>query len=117
MQQMIQEFDETFIVLNALDECNKRQELLITLEEIARWRTGKLHILATSRIEQDIAVSLEALVQDQGISHIQNALVNNDIRIYVRERLQTYRGLERWQNRPEVQFEIETTLMSKADGM
>jgi hypothetical protein len=43
--------------------------------------------------------------------------VNDDIRTYVHKRLRTDQKLKRWQNRSEVQQEIETVLMSKADGM
>jgi hypothetical protein len=46
---MVNEFNETFIILDALDECKERQELLEVIEEIAGWKIGKLHVLTTSR--------------------------------------------------------------------
>jgi hypothetical protein len=52
---MIQAFDETFIILDALDECKGRQELLENIDEIGKWKTEKLHILCTSRREKDIS--------------------------------------------------------------
>ena len=85
--------------------------------EIARWKNGKLHMLATSRREKDIEESLEPLVNDQEMICIQSSLVNDDIRTYVHEKLQTDRRSKTWQNWLEVQGEIESTLMEKADGM
>jgi adenylylsulfate kinase-like enzyme len=117
LQQMIQEFDEIFVILDALDECKERQELLEDINKIARWKIGKSHILATSRREKDIEESLDSLVNDQKKICIQSALVNDDIRTYVQKRLQSDQNLKRWRNKPEVQQEIETKLMGKADGM
>jgi hypothetical protein len=114
LRQIVQEFDETFIILDALDECTERQELLTNIEEIAKWKIGKLHILATSRREKDIEEWLEPLVNDQEKICIQSALVNDDIRTYVHEKLQTDRKLK-WS--AKVQEEIEKSLMDGAHGM
>jgi len=114
---MIREFDETFVILDALDECKERQALLEDIDEIVAWKTGKAHILVTSRKENDIKESLEPLVNDENVICIQSELVTHDIRVYVRERLLTDRKLKRWQRKPEVQQEIEMTLVGKADGM
>ena len=117
LQQMIREFDETFVILDALDECKERQALLEDIDEMVAWKTGKAHILVTSRKENDIKESLEPLINDENVICIQSELVTHDIRVYVRERLLTDRKLKRWQRKPEVQQEIEMTLVGKADGM
>lgn len=113
LQQMVQEFDGVFIILDALDECKDRQGLLDSIKEIAGWKLGKLHIAVTSRREQDIEETLEPLVTSQ--IHIQNALVDADIHIHLRERLQNDPKLKVWP--PKVQKEIEETLMDGAHGM
>jgi hypothetical protein len=117
LRQMVEEFSETFIILDALDECVERKELLADIKEIAKWKLGKLHILVTSRKERDIERSLGSLINDQGEVHIQNTMVNDDIRAYVRKRLEADEELERWRSKQEVQDEIETKLMGKANGM
>jgi hypothetical protein len=117
LRQMVQGFSETFIILDALDECNEREDLLTAIEEIIGWKTGKLHILATSRREKDIEEGIKHLVDDKDEICIQSALVNRDISAYVHERLQTDRRLRRWQNEPEAKQEIEEVLMKKAGGM
>jgi NACHT domain len=117
LRQMVQAFDEAFVIIDALDECEERQELLEDIEIFAKWKTERLHILATSRREKDIEERIEYLIHDEGRVCIQNTLVNDDIRAYTHERLQTDWDLRRWRNKPEVQQEIEKTLMNKADGM
>jgi hypothetical protein len=115
---MIQEFNETFILLDALDECKELQELLIGIQEILKGNTQRLHILVTSRAEKDIKEWFDPLTTGQKTSvSLESALVKDDIRIYIHERLQTDLKMERWPNMPEVREEIETKLMDKADGM
>ncbi len=117
LQKMIREFKGVYIILDALDECEDRGKLWEDIETITGWELENLHVLVTSRKEKDIEESLDSLVDDTQKICIQSALVNDDICAYVHKRLRTDQKLKRWQNRPEVQQEIETTLMSKADGM
>ena len=117
LRHLIQEFQQTFIILDALDECRDRPEFLEIIEEIHGWKIGSLHLLVTSRREMDIECSLDPLLNDQEIISLQSALVDEDIRAYVRERLQTDRSLRRWRNHREVQNDIEMALVSKAGGM
>lgn len=114
-RQLVEEFDEVFIILDALDECKDREKLLEDIEQIVGWELEKLHILATSRREKDIEEGLD--LDDQDKVCIWSAPVNDDILICVHERLRTDRKLKRWQKNPEAQQEIERTLMDKADGM
>src|SRR4051794_2299950 len=74
LQEMICNSHQTYIILDALDECTEREELLVLIKDMAEWNLGKLHILATSRREKDIEDALESLVTDQIC--IQTALVN-----------------------------------------
>ena len=117
LQQMIENFDSVFFILDALDECNDRPALLENLERISRLGIGKLHILATGRRERDIDEALSPLVGDQGMTCIRSAVINNDIRAYIHTRIHTDRGLQQWRNHPIVQQEIEDKLMDKVDGM
>ena len=72
-----------------------------------------VHILATSRREKDIEDEL-SLVAHHNIN-IHRALVNADIRIYIRDRMTTDTRLTKWPL--SVRDEITTTLMGRADGM
>ena len=115
--EMTTAFRATFIVLDALDECKERPEILADIEELSSWEDTNLRILATSRREKEIEDSLLRLTQDANRICIQSALVNADIRAYVHDQLRTNRRLQRWQKEPNVQLEIENTLMEKANGM
>ncbi|KAF4631092.1 hypothetical protein G7Y89_g7033 [Cudoniella acicularis] len=65
LQQIIGDFQQTFILIDALDECNQREELLELMETIVGWKSEKVHILATSRREREIEEALQPLITDQ----------------------------------------------------
>lgn len=113
LQQMLGEIGETFIILDALDECKEREELLLLLKNLTSWGAGNLHVLATSRRERDIEETLESLVTSEIC--LQSTLVNADINTHISERLQNDSRLKRWP--ANVRGEIEDTLMKGANGM
>ncbi|KAL1881602.1 hypothetical protein Plec18167_003199 [Paecilomyces lecythidis] len=117
MKDMAAEFDETFFILDALDECEERHDLLEDLEQMHQWKTANIHIFATSREEEDIKYSLEPLCISNGSIAVSAELVRGDIGALIRDRLQKSRGLGRWRNQPAVREEIETALIERADGM
>ena len=117
LQDLVQSFDETFVILDALDEFKQREDLLDSIREIIEWQPGSLQILVTSRREWDIKQTLDPLLNENQSIDIQSELVDRDIHVYVREILQTAKGLSRWRNKPEVQDEIEKALTENAHGM
>lgn len=117
LKEVVESSDETYIVLDALDECSDREVLMESIEQVQDWKLPQLHMLITSRRLIDIEESLDPLITPHCKICIQSALVNADILTYVHERLQTDRHLKRWGNKPKVQEEIKATLMQKADGM
>jgi transcriptional regulator of met regulon len=117
LQRMIQEFPQSYIVLDALDECAKQAELMYIVESIAEWSLKKLHILVTSRQERDIESSLEDFVDKQNMICLQSKLVDKDIHAYVRQRLSNDKKLRKWQKDHDIQQEIETALTEGAHGM
>ena len=117
LHQMMTSVGSTYIILDALDECEDRHELFTNLEQIVSWEDVNLHVLVTSRRETDIDEALTPLSSSRNRMRIQSTLVNADIRTYVHDRLQVDRKLKRWQKDLNMQREIEDTLMEKADGM
>lgn len=117
MSFILQEFPESFIILDALDECNARIELMTLLERIIKLKFEGLHLLVTSRKERDIEVSLEPIVDPQNIICLQNELVDRDIHTYIRQRLSNDQSLNKWQKDPNLADEIDTTLTNGAHGM
>ena len=110
---MMKAFNSTYILLDALDECTDRKDLLEFIEVLRDWNIDNLHILATSRKEKDIARSLEPLVTCQLC--IQSALVDADIRIHVLDRVSTDPNLKKWP--VGIQEEIKDALTKGANGM
>ena len=117
LHQIMTFLGDTYITLDALDECTDRDELLTDLERIVSWGDVNLHVLVTSRREKEIEEALTPLSDEQSRISIQSAVVNADIRTYIHDRLRIDRKLQRWQKHPKVQLEIENTLAWKADGM
>lgn len=117
LYNMVSEFGHTYIVLDALDECEERDDLFEVLEEMGRWEGVNIHLLLTSRDEKDIKDSIESIDMNQDHIKLSAAVTKEDIRTYIRERLKTDRALKRWRAHPEVQQEIENSLTEKSDGM
>lgn len=119
---MIEQAKEVWIVLDALDECRTRrgsptEGLLLWIADLLKLKQRNVHFLATSRPEQDIKSEISEWVQDDNVVPIQSDLITNDIRAYVHTRVREDNGLKRWRSSPDVQGEIETRLVQKANGM
>jgi len=119
---MIEQVKEVWLVLDALDECHTRkgpstEGLLSWIKDILDSEQRNVHLLITSRPEPDIEFGIRKFAYNNDIVPIQSSLISDDIRAYVRARVREENGLERWRSQLEVQNEIETELMKKADGM
>jgi hypothetical protein len=97
LHHTILEFPQSYIVLDALDECIDCAELTAILERIAGWKLDKLHLLVTSRTTHDIRRSLESIVDTQHNICLQKELVDRDILAYVRQTLSNDMSLSKWQ--------------------
>ena len=117
LQHMIREFPHTYIVLDALDECNDLVDLIDMVETMVGWTIKGLHILATSRRERGIESRLESFIGKEDMICLQSKLVDNDIKAYVRKRLSDDPSLKKWQKDKEMQQEIENALITGAHGM
>jgi hypothetical protein len=110
---ILQCFQHIYIIIDALDECVERRELLDVITKMVECKLDSLHILTLSRKEQDIKDCLEPQVSGQ--IDIQSVLVDVDIQIHICDRLQNDPKLKKWP--ANVKKEIETTLMNGAHGM
>ena len=113
LHNMVQDAPEAYIIIDALDECIHRDDLLEGLEEMYSWELENLHLLVASRKEIDIEDSLSTLVTSQ--IALQDAEANEDIDSYIRGRLKTDTKLTKWS--AEVRKEIELALTEGANGM
>jgi hypothetical protein len=113
LKSIIGSFENVYIVFDALDECANRPEFLNLLEEIHGWNMDSLHLLATSRREQDIEETLTSLVSHQVF--MDEELVGGDIEVHVSRTLHNDAKFCRCS--AEMKENIKTTLMEGAHGM
>lgn len=114
---LIEELDQAYIVIDALDECPKigeREQLLTVIEEMMQRPVNNLHILVTSRREPDIEEHLVPLLTSPAVA-LQGSDVDLDIQLHITHQLTTDAKLKRWPN--DIKSEIETTLLNGAHGM
>ena len=109
----MESFSHVYLLIDALDECTDREDLLQVITELDSWKLDKLHILVTSRRENDIEEALQPLVMCQIC--IQSALVDADIRVHILERLSNDPKLKKWP--VNIREEIKDTLTKGAEGM
>lgn len=114
---MLSKVSNFSIVLDALDEASSRSDLLTWLESLLEKEFSACRILVTARREQDIESALQLWTQPENRIDIQGDDVDRDIKAYVNHTVRKSTELERWQNRPDVQNEIELELTEKASGM
>ncbi|KAI9778079.1 MAG: hypothetical protein M1839_008383 [Geoglossum umbratile] len=106
-------FQRVHLVLDALDESTNRENLMEVLLKISTDTSfSKLRILVTSRKELDIERSFSGISTVVSLSH--NRWVNDDIRVYIQNRLCHDEKLSRWPE--ELRAGIETALITGANG-
>ena len=113
LRKLIINKKSTYIILDALDECIDREDLMIFTCDLIRSEPKGLRMLATSRRERDIEEYL-SLVTNFEIN-IQSAVVDNDIKIYVQGQLSEDMKLKKWDQ--SVHEDITKVIMEKANGM
>lgn len=122
LSQMIEKVEQLWIVLDALDECRTRkgsptEGLLSWIRHLVTCERKSVHLLVTSRPEQDIRSGLSDLIHEENNIVLKSNLVSDDIGAFIHTKVREEDGLKRWQNSPEIQNEIITVLMQKANGM
>ncbi|KAH6650508.1 hypothetical protein F5144DRAFT_481517 [Chaetomium tenue] len=113
LEHVIRAFDRVFVFVDAVDESIQRENLLRVLRDLAvDGRFHNLHLLATSREYLDIE---EVMMEVATPISMRNALVDDDIALYVKSRLETHPKLKRWP--PAFRDEVVGALRTEANGM
>ncbi|KAG9758549.1 purine and uridine phosphorylase, partial [Aureobasidium melanogenum] len=113
---MLSKVRDTCIVLDALDETSTQSDILAWLK-IVHETDCSVRILVTARREESIESALRDWTQPDKWISIQGDDVDEDIRAYITHIVQHGKELDRWQSRPDVQHQIESELVEKANGM
>lgn len=109
----MEEFDHIYIILDALDECVERQNLLSVVKRLISSENHRLHVLVTSRSDWDIMEQLTPLIAAHVL--IEGSLIEPDICSYVRNQLRNNLKLRKWPQ--NVQERVESALMAGSQGM
>lgn len=83
---MIGAFDNIYIVVDSMDECGDKFDLLQRIQTVTSWTSTKCHILATTRPEHDITNRLE-LFRNIHTINLQGSSLAIDIINYLDGRL------------------------------
>jgi hypothetical protein len=117
LSSMLGKTENIIIIVDALDESCTKRDLLAWIRSILTFKPTTIRLLVTSRREQDIESTLKRLIDSDAMVDIQNGLVDEDIRSYVRAYVQRSDGFARWLDDQSILEMIETTLSQKAHGM
>jgi hypothetical protein len=103
----------TYIILDALDECEDREDLLSFIQRLLRRDPRNACLLALSRREEDIENVLSGLAPHEVC--LQSTFVKPDIELHVQERLNNDPRMSKW---PSVlKDEASEALIEGANGM
>ena len=110
---LLQSCSPTYTIIDALDECIEREELLNWIGGVVGQKIDTLHFFIASRREKDIEDALNPLATYE--IYAQRSEVDVDIKCYIQERLKTDLKLKKWPS--SLKMEIQAALMQKAGGM
>jgi len=79
LRATLEEIGEFFLIIDALDECTSRVELLRVLQQLLHWKILNLHLMLTSRKEKDI----EDVLRDMPQIAVQGQEHHQDIQLFV----------------------------------
>jgi hypothetical protein len=111
---VLQQTPLTFLAFDALDECKEVKNLMEKIAEIKRWELPGVRILATSRVELDIAKTMDVLARP---ICLETKLVDEDIKSFVKQNLRSDGPLEKWSGDAKAKQEIENALAARSNGM
>ena len=113
LEEILEHFDTVFVVVDAVDESEPRDLLLLVLKDlVSKPRFAKLQILVSSRRYEDIKRVMHEIAVPVSMS---NPYVEADIRHHVHSLLQKMDRFSRWPR--YLLDEVEETVSRKAEGM
>jgi hypothetical protein len=113
LEKVLQAFDRVFLVVDAVDESLHRENLLRVLQDLVLGgQFENVRVLATSREYIDI----EEVMRDISTPiSMRNPLLDEDIVLYIRSKLDSHPKLRRWPE--QTRYEVLRALATEANGM
>jgi hypothetical protein len=113
---MLSEVKDVSIILDALDESSTKPDLLAWLRGVLETQSIACRILVTARRQADIESVLQSWMRPEDSINIHHGGIEGDIRAYIHHMVHNSEELIRWQEMPDVQDEVELSLVEKARG-
>ena len=115
LQELLKDFDRTYLVLDALDECRSEDHDLIVgfVRKILGWSSVRLHVLVTSQM-RSIFENEFTSPQNFGRITMQEKTISHDIELYVSSELSSKSALALWKSKSE---QIIFHIVKKSAGM
>ncbi|KAF8623793.1 hypothetical protein AX17_007296 [Amanita inopinata Kibby_2008] len=112
LKDMLLLFKETYIIIDAVENCLQPEQLMEFLKTLKDWNMGGLHVLLASDFESSTYPVIQPLLTQQ--YDIKIADTNQDILLYLDHKTEEP-GLKKWRERGrEIMKEF---LVGKADGI
>ena len=110
---LLTESHQTYLILDALDECSERKQLLTSLRTIIQTTSVHANVLVTSREEQDISEGLQGIILES--VSLECGGLDSDIERHIHKCLENDSD---WQkDTSKVKQEIQEALVKGAHGM
>ena len=113
LQGAVEEFDNTCLIIDAIDECVELDQLLEFLEKIITRNSNSLRILVTCQSRKDIGEVLLPIVTSQLL--IESAFLSEDMALFIQSTLEGDQKLRKWPQK--IKDEIQTILIEGSQGM
>lgn len=111
LQKIIDGFERTYIIVDALDECTDRDKVLAWIEQLIQRKKGNVQVLFSSRPEWDIEDQLQSMVSLARVT-LNNRPAEKDIKMYIDAKLSK---MVRWDKATIVR--VKNALIIRSDGM
>lgn len=112
LKEVLQELRHTYLVLDALDECQETElgQLMDMVSTLRSWTHAPLHLLITSQPR----ISFTDSFKDMPCVFLESEVTLNDIKLFVSSELRDNHKMKTWASRAE---EIIDRIVLKSSGM
>jgi hypothetical protein len=113
VKEVVESFPEAFIVIDAFDECEQTEKLLLWIRKLAESGDTGLHLLVSSRQDYRFHSALD--LSTTSILALDEYTFQKDIQLYIQEQLSTDPRMMKWP--PSVQNDIGDSLLAHSGGL
>lgn len=113
VEEVLESFQEVFVVIDAFDECEQSEDVLRWFQKLLGVKDVTLHLLVSSRQDHRFRGVLEAPTTSN--LAIDEHTFEKDIQLHVQEQLSTHSRMMRWS--PSVHRNIEQSILANAGGL